>query len=53
MRIALDSFVPGFQNTVFQAKDALKKQGYSIRVVQHDSGRVKNATTIHEKLIQQ
>jgi len=51
-RIALDSFVPGLNNLVFKVKDALKKQGHSIRVVQHDNGRVKTATTLHEKLIE-
>ncbi len=52
-RIALDSFVPGLNNLVFKVKDALKKWGHSIRVVQHDTtGRVKTATTLHEKLIE-
>jgi len=51
-RIALDSFVPGLNNLVFKVKDALKTQGHSIRVVQHDNGRVKTATTLHEKLIE-
>jgi tRNA G10 N-methylase Trm11 len=52
-RIALDSFVPGLNSLVFKVKDALKKQGHSIRVVQHDTtGRVKTATTLHEKLIE-
>jgi tRNA G10 N-methylase Trm11 len=52
-RIAIDSFVPGLNTLVFRVKDALKKQGHSIRVVQHDTtGRVKTATTLHEKLIE-
>lgn len=51
-RIALDSFVPGLNNLVFKIKDTLKTQGHSIRVVQHDNGRVKTATTLHEKLIE-
>lgn len=51
-RIAVDVFVSGFRNLVFQLKERLKKQGHSIRVVQHDNGRVKTATTLHEKLIE-
>ncbi len=31
----------------------MKQQGASIRIVQHDNGRLKAATTIHEKLIAQ
>jgi tRNA G10 N-methylase Trm11 len=53
LRIAIDSFVPALNSLVFKAKDALKEQWYSIRVVQHDNGRTKTATTIHEKLIEQ
>lgn len=49
-RIAIDSFVAGHNNLVFKVKDRLKTQGHSIRVVQHDNGRVKTATTLHEKL---
>ncbi len=37
---------------MFKIKDILKTQGHSIRVVQHDNGRVKTATTLHEKLIE-
>lgn len=37
---------------MFKIKDTLKTQGHSIRVVQHDNGRVKTATTLHEKLIE-
>jgi len=49
-RIAIDSFVTGLNNLVFKVKDRLKAEGHSIRVVQHDNGRVKTATTLHEKL---
>ncbi len=49
-RIAIDSFVTGLNNLVFKVKDRLKGEGHSIRVVQHDNGRVKTATTLHEKL---
>ncbi len=51
-RIAIDSFVPGLNNLVFKVKDAFKNRWHSIRVVQHDNGRVKTATTLHEKLIE-
>lgn len=52
LRIAVDTFVPALSSLSFKIKDTLKKQGNSVRVVQHEpSGRVKNATTIHEKLI--
>jgi len=52
-RIAIDSFVSGLNTLVFRVKDKLKTQGHSIRVVQHDTtGRVKTATTLHEKLIE-
>lgn len=52
-RIAIDSFVSGLNTLVFRVKDKLKIQGHSIRVVQHDTtGRVKTATTLHEKLIE-
>ncbi len=37
LRIALDSFVPALAPMVFKIKDALKKTGKSIRVVQHDN----------------
>lgn len=53
LRIAIDSFVPSLNSLVFKAKDALKEQWCSIRIVQHDNGRTKTATTIHEKLIEQ
>ncbi|MBP6921394.1 hypothetical protein KBB89_02510 [Candidatus Gracilibacteria bacterium] len=53
LRIALDVFTPPLSSLVFKVKDKLKEQGSSIRVVQHDNGRVKTATTIHEKLIEQ
>lgn len=53
LRIAIDSFVPALNSLVFKAKDALKEQWSSIRIVQHDNGRTKTATTIHEKLIEQ
>lgn len=53
LRIAIDSFVPALNSLVFKAKDALKEQWCSIRVVQHDNGHIKTATTIHEKLIEQ
>lgn len=53
LRIGIDSFVPSLSNLVFKVKDVLKKRGNSIRVVQHENGRIKNATTIHEKLIEQ
>lgn len=51
-RVAIDSFVTGLNNLVFKVKDTLKAQKHSIRVVQHDNGRVKTATTLHEKLIE-
>lgn len=52
LRIAVDTFVPALSSLPFKIKDTLKKQGNSVRVVQHEpNGRVKNATTIHEKLI--
>jgi tRNA G10 N-methylase Trm11 len=51
-RIAVDAFVSGLNNLVFKIKDTLKTQWHSIRVVQHDNGRVKTATTLHEKLIE-
>lgn len=45
-------FLPTLSSLPFKIKDSLKKRGHSIRVVQHEpQGRVKNATTIHEKLI--
>lgn len=37
LRIAIDSFVPSLISLVFKAKDKLKEQGCSIRVVQHDN----------------
>lgn len=51
-RIAIDSFVLGLNNLVFKVKDSLKNKWHSIRVVQHDNGHVKTATTLHEKLIE-
>ena len=52
-RIAIDSFVSGMNTLVFRVKDRMKTLGYSIRVVQHDTtGRVKTATTLHEKLVE-
>ncbi len=52
LRIAVDTFVPALSSLPFKIKDALKKRGNSVRVVQHEpNGRVKNATTLHEKLI--
>lgn len=53
LRIGIDTFIPSLRSLVFKAKDALREQGFSIRVVQHDEGRLKTATTIHEKLIEQ
>ncbi len=53
LRVGFDVFVPSLSNLVFKVKDTLKKRGHSIRVVQHDNWRVKAATTIHEKLIEQ
>ncbi|MBP7773621.1 hypothetical protein KA071_00865 [Candidatus Gracilibacteria bacterium] len=53
LRIGIDSFIPSLMTLVFKVKDALREGGHSIRVVQHDQGRIKNATTIHEKLIEQ
>ena len=49
----MDVFSPSLDGMVFRVKDSLKKQGASIRVVQHENGRIKTATTIHEKLITQ
>jgi len=52
LRIAVDTFLPALSSLPFKIKDTLKKQWNSVRVVQHEpNGRVKNATTIHEKLI--
>jgi tRNA G10 N-methylase Trm11 len=53
LRIGIDVFTPSLSSLVFKAKDAIKSQWFSIRVVQHDNGRTKTATTIHEKLIEQ
>lgn len=53
LRIGIDTFVPALKSLVFKVKDTLKEQWCSIRVVQHDNGRTKTATTIHEKLIEQ
>jgi len=53
LRIGIDMFVPSMSSLVFKAKDALKVQWHSVRVVQHDWWRLKTATTIHEKLIEQ
>ncbi len=53
LRIGIDVFVPSLSSLVFKAKDAIKSQWFSVRVVQHDNGRTKTATTIHEKLIEQ
>ena len=54
LRIGIDAFLPALSPIVFRVKDHLKKSGKSLRVVQHDiDGRMKNATTIHEKLITQ
>lgn len=53
IRIALDVFSPALSSLVFKAKDTLKSEWHSVRVVQHDAGRVKTATTLHEKLISQ
>lgn len=52
LRIAVDTFAPALSSLAFKIKDTLKKRGNSVRVVQHEpNGRVKNATTLHEKLI--
>lgn len=53
LRIGIDSFVPSLATLAFKVKDALREQWHSIRVVQHDWWRLKTATTIHEKLIEQ
>jgi tRNA G10 N-methylase Trm11 len=53
LRIGIDVFTPSLSSLVFKAKDTIKAQWFSIRVVQHDNGRIKTATTIHEKLIEQ
>lgn len=53
LRVGMDAFIPSLSKMVFKVKDILKEQGASIRVVQHDNGRIKTATTIHEKLIDQ
>lgn len=53
LRIGIDCFVPSLNSLVFKVKDGLRKKWNSIRVVQHDNGRIKNATTLHEKLIEQ
>jgi tRNA G10 N-methylase Trm11 len=53
LRVGIDSFVPSLSKMVFHIKDTLKKQGASIRIVQHENGRIKIATTLHEKLITQ
>lgn len=53
LRIGIDTFVPSLSSLVFKAKDAVKWKWFSTRVVQHDNGRTKTATTIHEKLIEQ
>ncbi len=53
LRTAIDTFVPALTSLIFKAKDILKNEGCSIRVVQHEWWRVKTATTLHEKLISQ
>ena len=53
LRIGIDTFVPALSSLVFKVKDILKMWWHSIRVVQHDHGRLKTATTIHEKLLEQ
>lgn len=53
LRIGIDVFIPSLRSLVFKAKDALRTKWFSIRVVQHDEGHIKTATTIHEKLIEQ
>lgn len=54
LRIAVDTYPGNLGNIALKVKDVLKKNGHSVRVVQHEStGRVKNATTIHEKMISQ
>jgi tRNA G10 N-methylase Trm11 len=53
LRVGIDMFVSSMSSFVFKVKDILKDRGHSIRVVQHDAWRVKTATTIHEKLIEQ
>lgn len=53
LRVGIDTFIPALSSLVFKAKDSLKADGHSIRIVQHDNGRIKTATTIHEKLIEQ
>jgi len=52
LRIGLDSFVPSLTALVFKLKEKLKARGRSIRVVQHENWRIKTATTLHEKLIE-
>lgn len=53
LRIGIDTFIPSLRSLVFKAKDALREKWFSIRVVQHEDGHIKTATTIHEKLIEQ
>lgn len=53
LRVGIDAFIPALSKMVFRIKDILKEKGASVRIVQHDNGRIKTATTIHEKLITQ
>jgi tRNA G10 N-methylase Trm11 len=53
LRLGVDMFIPSMSTLVFKVKDRFKKWGHSIRIVQHDIWRIKTATTIHEKLIEQ
>lgn len=52
LRFGIDTFISSLSRLVFQAKEVLKKEGYSLRVIQHENWRIKTATTLHEKLIQ-
>lgn len=51
LRVWLDIFIPSMDKYAFKVKDELKNLWKSIRIVQHENGRIKTATTIHEKLI--
>ncbi len=52
IKIGCDGYISNLSNLPFRIKETLKKRWYSVRIVQHTSeGRVRNATTIHEKLV--
>ncbi len=53
LRVGMDIFSPALFSLPFKVKDEIKKQWWNIRIVNSEQGRIKNATTIHEKLIEE